>query len=292
MLRSALVLLALILPGIAACSEEIQLENCDRLLTVEVRVSGMKFLFLVDTAATTMLNLKAFPHGDDRQISVTSWSGTVETRAQEVTVADLAIGQHHFKNFRFPAVDLSGIGRACGRQISGILGIDLLQKLGAEVDLKSRQARLVLEPENLQARVEELHRQLTACEQHFNQADESAFAECLDPQVVIFTIAGDYYGREAAMQYYRTQYFQQHPPAQVSITPRAHHPLGDAIWVEYDLKVERGQQVILARGTALCQKTNGRWRIAHMNHSRTPEDSTQNSALSPRHAEIFDIQPK
>ena len=273
MLRTALVLLALILPGMAACSEEIQLENCDRLLTVEVRVSGMKLLFLVDTAATTMLNLTAFPHGDARQISVTSWSGTVETRAQEVTVADLAIGQHHFKNLRFPAVDLSGIGRACGRQISGILGIDLLEKLGAEVNLKGRQARLVLESQNPEARIEELHSQLTACEQHFNHADESAFAECLDPQVVIFTVAGDYYGREAAMQYYRTQYFQQRPPAQLSITPRAHHPLGDAIWVEYDLKIERGQQVILARGTALCQKTNGIWRIAHMNHSRAPEKS-------------------
>ena len=271
MLRTALVLLALILSGVAACAEEIQLENCDRLLTVEVKVSGMKLLFLVDTAATTMLNLTAFPHGDARQISVTSWSGTVETRAQEVTVADLAVGQHHFKNVRFPAVDLSGIGRACGRQISGILGIDLLEKLGAEVDFKSRQARLVLESENPEARIEELHSQLTACEQHFNHADESAFAECLDPQVVIFTIAGDYYGREAAMQYYRAQYFQQRPPVQLSITPRAHHALGDAIWVEYDLKIERGQQVTLARGTAFCQKTNGRWRIAHMNHSRAPD---------------------
>src|SRR5262249_61769109 len=111
----------------------------------------------VDTAATTMLNLKAFPHGDARQISVTSWSGTVETRAQEVTVADLAIGQHHFKNFRFPAVDLSGIGQACGPQISGILGIDLLEKLGAEVNLKGRQARLGLEAENPLARHRGLH---------------------------------------------------------------------------------------------------------------------------------------
>src|SRR5215467_8300744 len=238
MLRSALVLLALILPGIAACSEEIQLENCDRLLTVEVKVSGMKFLFLVDTAATTMLNLKTFSHGDERNIFVTSWSGTVETRAQEVTVADLAIGQHHFKNLRFPAVDLSGIGRACGRQISGILGIDLLEKLGAAVDLKSRTARLVMDTAGPEARIEELHLQLTACEQYFNRADENAFADCLDPRVVIYTIAGDYYGRDAAMQYYRTHYFQQHPPARLVITPRAHHALGEAFWVEYDLRIE------------------------------------------------------
>lgn len=268
MVRTALLLLAFLLPATAAMAEEIPLESCDRLLVVQVSISGTKFLFLVDTAATTMLNLRAFPHGDARDISVTSWSGTVETRAQEVTVADLAVGNHHFKNIRFPAVDLSGIGRACGRQISGILGIDLLEKLGAAVDLKERAARLVLGPENPRARIEELHAQLTACQQHFNRADENAFAECLDPQVVIYTISGDYYGRDAAMQYYRSRYFQQHPPARLYVTPRAHHALGEAIWVEYDLRIEAGQELILARGTALCQKENGRWVIVHMNHSR------------------------
>jgi len=281
MVRTALLLLALLVPGMAAVAEEIPLETCDRLLVVQVRVSGMKLLFLVDTAATTMLNLSAFPHGDPRSISVTSWSGTVETRAQEVTVADLAIGQHHFKNLRFPAVDLSGIGRTCGRQISGILGIDLLEKLGAAVDLKGRAARLVVASESPQAEMDELHVQLMACQQHFNRADEKAFAECLDPQVVIYTMTGDYYGRDAAMQYYRSRYFQQHPPAQLYLTPRAHHALGDAIWLEYDLRIETGQQLILARGTALCQKENGRWRIVHMNHSR-PLDQPYPTAMNPQ----------
>jgi len=268
MLRTALLLLATLFSGVPAAAEEIPLESCDRLLVVPVSVSGMKLIFLVDTAATTMLNLRAFPHGDARSLSVTSWSGTVETRAQEVAVADLAVGQHHFKNLKFPAVDLSGIGRACGRQISGILGIDLLEKLGAAVDLKDRAARLVVASENPQARMDELRAQLLACQQHFNRADENAFAECLDPQVVIYTISGDYYGRDAAMQYYRNRYFQQRPPARLYVTPRAHHALGDAIWVEYDLRIEVGQHLILARGTALCQKENGIWRIVHMNHSR------------------------
>jgi hypothetical protein len=271
MVRTVFLALALLVQGIAAFAEEIPLESCDRLLVVQVSVSGTKLLFLVDTAATTMLNLQAFSHGDARSISVTSWSGTVETRAQEVTVADLAIGQRHFKNLKFPAVDLSGIGRACGRQISGILGIDLLEKLGAAVDLKERTARLVVATESPQARIEELHTQLIACQQHFNRADESAFADCLDPQVVIYTVAGDYYGRDAAMQYYRTRYFQHNPPAQLYVTPRAHHAMGEAIWLEYDLRIEMGQQLILARGTALCQKENGRWRIVHMNHSRPLE---------------------
>lgn len=271
MLQVALLLLAAVVAAPAAVAEEIPLETCDRLLVIQVSVSGTKHLFLVDTAATTMLNVRVFPHGDARSISVTSWSGTVETRAQEVTVADLAVGQHHFKNLKVPAVDLSGIGRACGREISGILGIDLLEKLGAAVDLKEQVARLVVATESPQGRMEELHARLVACEQHFNRADENAFADCLDPQVVIYTMSGDYYGREAAMQYYRSRYFQQHPPAQLYVTPRAHHALGDAIWIEYDLRIEAGQQLILARGTALCQKENGKWRIVHMNHSRPLE---------------------
>lgn len=182
--------------------------------------------------------------------------------------ADLAIGQHHFKNLKLPAVDLSAIGHACGRIISGILGIDLLGKLGATVDLKEHAARLVVESEGTQANVAELHAHLEACEEAFNRADEAAFSECLDPEVVIFTVAGDYYGRTAAMQFYRSHYFQQNPPAHLFITPRAHHALGEAIWVEYDLRIVEGQQEVQGRGTALCQKKNGKWRIVHMNHSR------------------------
>jgi SnoaL-like domain len=72
------------------------------------------------------------------------------------------------------------------------------------------------------------------------------------------------------MAYYRHRYFQHDPPARLSITPRAHHAIGDAIWVEYDLRITLGQQTILARGTALCEKSGGRWRIVHMNHSAPP----------------------
>jgi hypothetical protein len=270
-----LLLLALLAPAAAARAEDIPLETCDRLPVVRVSVSGTKALFLVDTGATSMLNLKSFAHGDDRKIAVTSWSGTVETSAREVTVADLAIGQHHFLNLRLPAVDLSAIGRACGRQIDGILGIDLLNRLGATVDLKNHASRLLVDTDNVQARISELHQQLNGCEEAFNRADENAFAACLDPQVVTFTIAGDFYGRNAAMDYYRSRYFHQDPPAQLVITPRASHPIGEAMWVEYDLRITQGDRTLVARGTALCQKSEGRWRIVHMNHSTPPANSLQ-----------------
>jgi ketosteroid isomerase-like protein len=188
--------------------------------------------------------------------------------------AILPIGEHHFKNLRLPAIDLSALGRACGRQIDGVLGIDLLSKLGATLDWKEKIGRLVLGSQTTEA-VAELQEQLVACQQAFNRADEATFADCLDPNIVLFSMGGDLYGREAAMAYYRQKYFRQSPPAQLAITPRAHHPLGDAIWVEYDLRVTVADHVIVARGTAVCQKEAGKWRIVHMNHSAPPPNPSK-----------------
>lgn len=276
---ASLVLLSgLALYAPALRGEDVPLESCDRLPVVHVNVGGMSFLFLVDTAATSMLNMKSFTHGDSKKIAVTSWSGTVEAKAQEITVSDLVVGLHHLLALKLPAVDLSAIGHACGRQIDGILGVDLLSRLGATLDLKNNTAHLAPDSKTAEARAAELHHQLTDCEQAFNRVDEAAFADCLDPQVVVFTAAGDYYGRDASMNYYRLRYFSHDPPAHLEITPRGHHAIGDAIWVEYDLRIDVGEETILARGTALCQKTGDKWRIVHMNHSAPPHDRLQAGA--------------
>jgi SnoaL-like protein/aspartyl protease len=258
-------------------AENVPLDSCDRLPVIEVTVAGFPapFRFLVDTAATSMLNNKSFVKGDSHKVSVTSWSGTVETRSREVTLPELIVGQHRLKGLRLPAVDLSAIGHACGKRIDGILGVDLLSRLGATVDLKNHTAQLVTESKSTEAIVAEVHQQLLRCEEAFNRADEAVFAECLDPEIVTFTVGGDFYGREAAMAYYRQKYFHSDPPAQVSMVSRAHHLIGDAVWVEYDLKIVVRNQIILARGTALCRKSGGQWRIVHMNHSSPPPPELQ-----------------
>jgi hypothetical protein len=273
-LRSFFVFL--LIASCAVChAEDIPLGTCDRLPVVQVTIGKAGFLFLVDTGATSMLNIKSFAHGDPRKLSVTSWSGTVETKAQDITLPDFVIGQHHLKGLRLPAVDLSAIGQACGKRIDGVLGVDLLTRLGATLDIKNHTAQLSPDDTAFEARVVDLEEQLSDCGLAFNSADERTFTDCLDPQVVTFTVGGDFYGRDTVMEYYRNRYFSQHPPAQVYLVPRAHHLIGDAIWMEYDLKISLHGQTVLARGTALCRKSEGKWRIVHMNHSAPPADIQQ-----------------
>ena len=269
--KFAVALLLLLPASSAARAEDIPLQTCDRLPVVEVTIAAVRYIFLVDTGATSMLNLKSFSHGDHRTVSVTSWNGTRETPAQEVTLADVLVGEHHLKNLKLPAVDLSQIGLACGRRIDGILGVDLLSQLGATVDIKNRIAHLA-EVQSADARIAELHQRLGECEQAFNRADEAAFSDCLAPSIVLFSSAGDYYGRDASMDYYRRQYFRHDPRAHLESVARAHHTLGDAIWVEYDLRITVGPKVVEARGTALCEKSGNKWRIVHMNHAVPPEN--------------------
>jgi hypothetical protein len=113
----------------AAPANEIPIERCDRLPVVRARIGKIEVLFLLDTGATTVLNLKSFTGGQNREIQVTSWTGTAATSAREVSVKEMSIGNHHLRDLKLPAIDLSPIGNACGGPIDGILGVDLLDKM-------------------------------------------------------------------------------------------------------------------------------------------------------------------
>ena len=93
--RSLLVVAAL--AGVLAlppqlCAQEIPLERCDALPVIDVLVAGQHVRLLVDTAATSMLNLKSFTTGRAKDIRVTSWSGTLATSAKEITLGEVLIG--------------------------------------------------------------------------------------------------------------------------------------------------------------------------------------------------------
>ena len=66
----------------SSAADEIPLEKCDRLPVVRVQVEGVEFRFLVDTAATTFLNLKSFTGGKSKNIEISSWSGTNSSNAR------------------------------------------------------------------------------------------------------------------------------------------------------------------------------------------------------------------
>lgn len=286
--------LALAIPG-AALAQEIPLERCDTLPLIEVKVAEHLRWFLVDTAATTMLNLESFAEGSSRDIRVTSWSGTLATSAKEVTIEGLEVGRTKVAKLTLPAIDLSAIGKACGRKIDGILGADLLEKLGATVDLKHQILHVPTADELHDAQLaSEMQRDTARCTKAFNESDEETFGDCLDPQIVMFTTKEELYGREKVASYFRERYFHQPSPARLEIHERAFHAMGDAVWYEYEFKIESARGGLRGRGLAMCKKMDGRWRLASLHHSEVrfePNGPSGPGRLRPRNEPFWECDP-
>jgi hypothetical protein len=251
-----------------AAAQEIPLKHCDRLPIIEVGVGGQSMVLLVDTAATSILNLQSFTEGETRDIQVTSWTGTLATSAKEVTLKEVVIGNTKLIALKLPAVDLSAVGKACGRKIDGILGVDLLAKLGATIDMKRQIVHVATASE---ARIEtltaDMQHEMHRCLEAFNESDEKTFAECLDPKIVLFSADAELYGREQAVGYFRERYFHQKPAARLEIRERAFHPIGEAVWYEYEFTINSVRGVLRGRGMGMCKKSEGHWRMASMHHS-------------------------
>ncbi len=81
LLSRSVFLLVLLIPA-TAYAEDVHMDSCDGLPVIEVAVPGVKALgvqtpgvqkkmrFLVDTAATSILNSKSFSSGDPNKIDV------------------------------------------------------------------------------------------------------------------------------------------------------------------------------------------------------------------------------
>lgn len=249
-------------------AQQIPLDRCDALPLVEVHIGGEPNWFLVDTAATSILNVQSFANGSRKDISVTSWSGTLATSAKEVTLPDLVIGRITILKPKLPAIDLSAIGKACGRRIDGILGIDLLQKLGASVDLQQQTLHVAtLEELHAAELAKAMQKDMHRCMIAFNDSDEKTFSDCLDEKIVLFSGERELYGRDEVAGYFRDQYFHQKPAARLEIQESAFHPIGEAVWYEYDFTIESARGRLHGRGMAMCRKSDGRWRMASMHHN-------------------------
>ncbi len=263
----ALLFSAPVAPRVAL-AQEIPLERCDVLPVIDVQVAGLHKWFLVDTGATSILNLESFAKGQSRDVSVTSWSGTLATSAKEVTLPDLTVGQTKLLDLKLPAIDLSAIGKACGRNIDGILGVDLLGKLGASINLKARTIHVTTMDEERDARlVNEMRSAMHRCVDAFNDSDERKFGDCLDPKIVLFSNDTELSGRKQVVGYFRERYFHQHPAARLEIRESAFHPIGEAVWYEYEFTIDSSRGRLHGRGMAMCKKSEGHWRMASMHHS-------------------------
>src|SRR5205807_10037608 len=266
MTRLFLMMMAL-LPA-AARAQEIPLQNCRQLPIVKVSVEKRQAQFLLDTgAAATLLNLKSFSSPESTAITMESWNGSVSANGREVVVRDFTIGEHELHNLKLLAVDLTPLERSCQRRVDGVLGADLIARLGLTIDLKNHVGILEGDGGSAEARLKELQQHQSTCEQAFNRSDEKAFSECLDPDITILTPKGDFHGRKAVMKYFKENYFGQDPPVMVLLTPRTRHVNGKVIWVECEISVTVHGQIMKLRGTALYQKTGERWLMSHMNYS-------------------------
>jgi len=249
---------------------EIPLQRCDRLPILVLEVGGIEMHFLVDTAATSMLNLRSFSTGASKQVQVSSWNGTKSASAREVFLPEIRLGNRRLTDVRLPAINLDAIAKACGGPVDGIFGVDLLEQLNVTIDLKRSVARLGLSGPNATelAVIREMGKAMQECSAAFNAADADRFAECLDPDFVLDSPDGEYHGRKSAAEHFRQTFFKTTPPTRFSMTVKDQQVVGDVVWSLYDYTLDSPSMHFAGHGMMLCRKTGDRWFILSMHESR------------------------
>jgi hypothetical protein len=263
----------------SSSSEDIPIERCDLLPVVKIRIDETDMRFLLDTGATTMLNLKSFSSGRSKQIQVTSWSGTAATSAREVSLPELTLGTHHLRDLKLPAIDLSPIGKACGSQIDGILGVDLLDKMGVTIDLKRQVASLSAETPDAKAMYEQMELNMHRCNIAFDTGNSAELAECFDPEIVFYTPQGEFRGRREVMDYLQQRYLKFAPNLHYKMCVRDMKTFGEALWYSYDYTIDSPQEHIAGHGMSMCRRDKDRWRILNL-HNSFLESPGQTAAIS------------
>src|SRR5712691_381991 len=270
--RLCLGLLLLVLPfgRNSLAAQEVPLERCDRLPAIRVEVAGHKpMLFLVDTAATSLLNLQSFLLGDGREVAISSYRGTANTRAREVSPPEMKIGSYHLVGVKMMAIDLSALGASCGRRIDGILGADLLERMGATIDFKRGVVHfMTAEERRSEELVAEVNRDVERCLGALHAGDEKELGECVDSEITLFAGNSAVYRREQALAWLREHCFRMRSGvgAGAEVHGDVHavnfHVVGEAVWFEYDFGFNVGDDLLHQRGMAMCHKRDGRWRVA------------------------------
>jgi hypothetical protein len=244
---------------------------------VIVRIDGSDMRFLLDTAATSMLNVRSFSKGRSKSIRISSWKGTAATSAVEVSLPELALGNHRVEAVKLPAVDLNAIAEACGGRIDGILGIDLLDKMGATIDLQRRVAKFgsVQQTPSYKQHLAMHQAALVRCIGAFNSGNAEELKKCFDPGIVLYTPWGEFRGRDEVVNYLTKRFFSVQPHPRFQITPHEFRVVGDAVWQDYEYSIESADLQIHGRGMMVCRENNGNWQLINMHNSFAQPETGQ-----------------
>lgn len=253
----------------SATGDEIPIEKCDVLPVVRVQIDGSEMRFLLDTGATTILNLSSFTSGRSKEISVTSWTGTAATSAKQVRLPELVLGAHRLKDLKLPAIDLSPIGKACGAKIDGILGVDLLDRMGVTIDLKRQVASLApaVDATDAKAVFGQMESQMHGCTDAFEQGNVKQLQDCFDAEIVLYTPDGEYRGRKEAVDYLQKRYMKYAPDLCYIMTLKDVKTFGDALWYSYDYEIKTPNEDVLGHGMSMCRKSHGKWVVLNLHNS-------------------------
>jgi ketosteroid isomerase-like protein len=259
----------------ATVGTEIPLQRCDRLPVAILQVDKADKRFLIDTAATSLLNEKSFTSGRTKEVHVQSWNQTTALNAREVSIGELALGSHSLQGVRLPAIDLTAIAKACGGPLDGILGVDLLEQLGVSIDLKRSVARLgVAAPSASEASlIADMEQAMHSCSEAFNNADADRLASCFDPDFILSSPSGELHGRDQATNHFRKQYFGRTPHVHLSMSMNDQRAVGDVVWSLYDYIIESPSVHTTGRGMMLCRKFENHWYILSMHESSIESSS-------------------
>ena len=266
--------------------QQIELQRCDSLPIIKVKVNGKELPFLLDTGATSFVNEKSFGSQNSRSISVSSWTGTTALNAPEVMIGELSVGERAVHNVKLPAIDLERIGKACGHPLEGILGVDLIQKLGLTIDLSRHVGLLDAGPVDVRGKYQDMERSMSNCSTAFNSGDASRLEQCFDQDITLYSGAAELHGRDKVIQYLKERYLRFAPALKFEMKTREVQLFGDALWYYYDLNIDSDQEHLRGHGTAICQHTHDGWQIMVM-HNSFEEHSAgeeQHSAISTQHS--------
>ncbi|SRR5579883_79620 len=248
-------------------ADEIPIQRCDGLPVIKVGVNGTDKSFLLDTASTTILNLTSFPSGRSKPVPVTTWTGNTTVNGRETFLSQVTIGDHRLRDLTLPAVDLSTIEKACGGPIDGILGFDLLDKMGMTIDLKRQRVAIDMSQSEPEAEFAKMEQAMHPCFDAFNLGNREALRDCFDPAIVLYTPTGEFRGRKQVMDYLEQDYLRFAPKVRFEMTPRDIRSFGDVIWYSYDYKIESPSEHADGHGMAMCRRTGRHWRIVNMHNS-------------------------